>query len=89
MVERAFARHRLQLRCGLQIGSSEAVKRAALEGGAVGWISEVCVAEELRTGHLVALRIPRLSLERPLYLLRLRGRHLNRSALMFLERFER
>jgi DNA-binding transcriptional LysR family regulator len=88
IVERAFARRRLQPRCGLQISSSEAVKRAALEGGGVGWISEVCVVEELRTGRLVALRTPRLSLERPLYSLRLRGRHLNRSALMFLQGFD-
>jgi DNA-binding transcriptional LysR family regulator len=84
MVERAFASHRVQPRCSLQIGSSEAVKRAALEGVAVGWISEVCVAEELRTGRLVALQTPRLSLERPLYWLSLRGRHLNRSARIFL-----
>ncbi|MDB6089755.1 MAG: transcriptional regulator, LysR family [Gammaproteobacteria bacterium] len=88
IVERAFARHRLQPRRGLQISSSEAVKRAALEGGGVGWISEVCVAEELRTGRLVALRTPRLSLERPLYSLRLRGRHISRSALMFLQGFD-
>jgi DNA-binding transcriptional LysR family regulator len=88
IVERAFARYRLQPQCGLQISSSEALKRAALEGGAVGWISEVCVTDELRSGRLVALRTPRLSLERPLYSLRLRGRHLNRSAQMFLQGFE-
>ena len=88
IVERAFARHHLQPRCGLQISSSEAVKRAALESGGIGWISEVCVSEELRSGRLVALRTPGLSLKRPLYSLRLRGRHLNRSALMFLNGFD-
>jgi hypothetical protein len=31
---------------------------------------------------------PQLSLERPLYSLRLRGRHLNRGALAFLQSFE-
>jgi DNA-binding transcriptional LysR family regulator len=87
IVERAFARHRLTLRCGLQINSSEALKRAALEGGGVGWISELCVVEELRSGRLVALKTPRLSLERALYTLRLRGRHLNRSSLAFLQGF--
>jgi len=87
MVERAFARYRLQPRCALHISSLEAVKRAALENGGIGWISEVCVAEELRTGRLVALRTPRLSLERPLYSLRLRGRHLSRSALTFAQGF--
>jgi DNA-binding transcriptional LysR family regulator len=88
IVERAFARHHLQPRCGLQISSSEAVKRAALGSGGIGWISEVCVSEELRTGRLVELRTPSLSLKRPLYSLRLRGRHLNRSALMFLNGFD-
>jgi DNA-binding transcriptional LysR family regulator len=88
IVERAFARHRVALHCGLQINSSEALKRAAMEGGGVGWISELCVVEELRSGRLVALQTPRLSLERPLYTLRLRGRYLNRSALAFLQRFE-
>jgi LysR family transcriptional regulator, low CO2-responsive transcriptional regulator len=84
IVERAFARHRVALRCGLQISSSEALKRTAMEGGGGGWISELCVVEELRSGRLVALKTPRLSLERPLYTLRLRGRHLNRGALAFL-----
>ncbi|HTV97262.1 MAG TPA: LysR family transcriptional regulator [Steroidobacteraceae bacterium] len=85
IVERAFARRRLTLRCGLQIGNSAALKQAALEGGGIGWISELCVAEELRSGRLVELRPPHLSLERPLYSLRLRGRHLKHSALAFLQ----
>jgi DNA-binding transcriptional LysR family regulator len=88
IVERAFTRHRVALRCGLQINNSEALKRAVMGGGGVGWISELCVVEELHSGRLVALKTPRLSLERPLYSLRLRGRHLNRSAHAFLEGFE-
>jgi DNA-binding transcriptional LysR family regulator len=88
IVERAFARRRLALHCGLQINSAEALKRVAMEGGGVGWISELCVVEELRSGRLVALETPRLALERPLYTLKLRGRHLNRSALAFLQGFE-
>ena len=88
IVERAFARHRVALRCSLEIGSSEALKQTAMAGGGVGWISELCVVEELRSGRLVALKTPRLPLERPLYSLRLRGRHLNRSAVAFLQAFE-
>ena len=87
LVEHAFARHRMQLHCGLQINSSEALKRAAMAGGGVGWISELCVVEELLTGRLVALKTPQLALQRPLYSLRLRGRHLNRSALAFMQSF--
>jgi DNA-binding transcriptional LysR family regulator len=85
IVEQAFRQRGVQLNCTLQIGSSEGLKRAALEGGGVGWISEVCVAEELRSGRLVELKISRFSLERPLYSLKLRGRHLSRSALTFLQ----
>jgi DNA-binding transcriptional LysR family regulator len=88
IVERAFARHRLTLRCGVRINSAEALKRAAMEGGGVGWISELCVVEELRSGRLVELKTPHLALERPFYTLKLRGRHLNRSALAFLQGFE-
>jgi DNA-binding transcriptional LysR family regulator len=87
LVEHAFARHRMQLHCGLQINSSEALRRAAMAGGGIGWISELCVVEELLTGRLVALKTPQLALERPLYSLRLRGRHLNRSALAFMQSF--
>src|SRR5258708_17376203 len=88
IVERAFARHRVTLRCGLQISSSEALKQTAMDGGGVGWISQLCVVEEPRPGRLVALTTPRLSLERPPYSLQLRGRHLNRSAVTFLQSFE-
>jgi DNA-binding transcriptional LysR family regulator len=88
IVEHAFTMHRLELRCGLQISNTEALKRATTEGAGVGWISELCVVEELRSGGLIALKTPRLSLERPLYSLRLRGRHLNPSALAFMQSFE-
>jgi len=88
IVDRAFTRHRMALRCGLHMGSSEALKQAALEGGGIGWTSELCVVQELRSGRLVELKIPRLSLERPLYTLKLRGRHLKRSALAFLHSLE-
>jgi hypothetical protein len=46
---------------------------------------ELCVVEELRSGRLVELKTAGLALERPLYTLKLRGRHLSRSALAFLE----
>ncbi len=89
IVDRAFARHRLEPHCTLQISSAEALKRAALEGGGVSWISELCVTDELRSGRLVALKTSRLPLERPLYSLRLRGRNLNRSGLVFMQEFAR
>jgi hypothetical protein len=59
-----------------------------MEGGGGGWISELCVVEELRSGRLVELTTAGLAPERPLYILKMRGRHFGRSVLAFLEDFE-
>lgn len=85
VVDQAFARHGLGLASSLEIGNSEALKRVALEGGGVGWLSELCVVQELAAGSLVALDTGKLELERPLFALTLRGRHLAPSALLFLQ----
>lgn len=87
IVDSAFARHGLTLQHVLQISSSEALKQAALAGGAVGWLSELCVAQELRSGRLIEIPTPRLALSRPLYVLQLRGRQLSSSARAFMEAF--
>jgi LysR family transcriptional regulator, low CO2-responsive transcriptional regulator len=88
IVESAFAKHRLALQRVLQISSAEALKRVAMAGAGVGWVSELCVAEELRSARLVELATSRLLLTRPLYVLRLRGRQLSNSARAFMRRFE-
>ncbi len=85
IVDEAFARKGLALRRSLEIGNSEALKRAAMAGGGVGWISELCVEDELRSGRLVALPTPQLALARPLYWLRLNDRSPSRSAAAFLD----
>ena len=82
IVDQAFARRGLALDSILEIGNSEALKRVALEGGGVGWLSELCVVQELAAGSLVALDTGGLELERSLYALTLRGRHLAPSALL-------
>ncbi len=88
IVESAFAKHRLTLQRVLQISSAEALKRVAMAGAGVGWVSELCVGEELHSGRLVELAASRLSLTRPLYVLRLRGRQLSNSARAFMQSFE-
>lgn len=84
IVDQAFAHHGLTLGDSLEIGNSEALKRVALEGGGVGWLSELCVVQELAAGSLVALDTGALELQRSLFALTLRGRHLAPSALLFL-----
>jgi DNA-binding transcriptional LysR family regulator len=88
IVENAFAKHGLTLERVLQISSAEALKRAAMAGGGVGWVSELCVAEELSSGRLLELPAPRLMLTRPLYVLCLRGRQPSNSARAFMKAFD-
>jgi DNA-binding transcriptional LysR family regulator len=87
ILDSAFASHGLTLQHVLQISSSEALKQAALAGGGVGWLSELCVAQELRSGQLVEVSTSPLSLFRPLYVLQLRGRQLSSSARAFMGAF--
>lgn len=54
----------------MQLSNTEALKRAALQGGGIAWLPRCSVERELATGELVALRIPKLVIRRPLNLIR-------------------
>ncbi|HWY24320.1 MAG TPA: LysR substrate-binding domain-containing protein, partial [Nevskia sp.] len=84
IVEDAFNRKGLNMQCGLEIGNSEAVKRVAMAGWGVGWVSELCVEDEVRSGKLIALPTRDLDLERPLYWIGLRERAPSRSVSAFI-----
>lgn len=58
----------LQVR--LELGNSEAVKQAVKAGMALGCLSELAIATELKHGELVALPVKGLNLQRQLYLLK-------------------
>lgn len=53
----------------LELGDSEAVKRAVQTGVGLGCLSRLAVANELRHGELVALDVPALDLQRTLFAL--------------------
>jgi DNA-binding transcriptional LysR family regulator len=54
----------------MQLSNTEALKRAALQGGGIAWLPRCSIERELATGDLVALRIPKLVIRRPLNLIR-------------------
>lgn len=85
IVEQAFAQRGLQLQQLMEIGNSEAVKRAAIAGAGVAWLSELSVSDALQAGQLVVLNTPGLALRRTLHSLRLRDRALSPSTQAFVE----
>jgi DNA-binding transcriptional LysR family regulator len=69
LVERALADRGLTVNPVMSLGSTEAIKRAVIEGVGVAIVSRLAVEAELAAGRLVELPVRALTVERPLYLL--------------------
>jgi DNA-binding transcriptional LysR family regulator len=72
--ERALARLKLPARVVMALGSTEAIKRVVAEGVGLAIVSWLAVRTECDAGTLVALRVAELNIERPLHLVRRKGR---------------
>jgi DNA-binding transcriptional LysR family regulator len=72
------------LRTVAVLGSSEAVKRALLEGAGYAFVSSLSIGEELASGALSTVRIPGLNITRKLYAATRSGRELSPAATAFL-----
>jgi DNA-binding transcriptional LysR family regulator len=59
-----LARHGLQARASLELGSTTAIKSAAMAGTGPAVLSSLAVANELRSGELIAVPCPELKLQR-------------------------
>ena len=66
------------------LGSSEAVKRALLEGAGYAFVSSKSIAQELAEGQLVTVRIPGVSISRKFYAAYRSGRELSPAAAAFM-----
>jgi DNA-binding transcriptional LysR family regulator len=72
--ERALARLKLPVRVVMALGSTEAIKRVVAEGVGLAIVSRLAVAAECAAGTLAVLPVAGLRIERPLHLVRRRGR---------------
>jgi DNA-binding transcriptional LysR family regulator len=72
--ERALARLKLPVRVAMALGSTEAIKRVVAEGVGLAIVSRLSVRAECAAGTLTMLSVAGLQLERPLYLVRRKGR---------------
>ena len=72
--ERALARRDLPVRVAMALGGTEAIKRVVAEGVGLAIVSRLAVRAECAAGTLAVLPVAGLRLDRPLHLVRRRGR---------------
>jgi DNA-binding transcriptional LysR family regulator len=72
--ERALARLKLPVRVAMALGSTEAVKRVVAEGVGLAIVSRLSVRTECAASTVAVLPVAGLRIERPLYLVRRKGR---------------
>src|SRR5262249_35607607 len=72
--ERALARLKLPVRVVMALGSTEAIKRVVAEGVGLPIVSRLSVRAECVADTLAVLPVAGLRMERPLHLVRRRGR---------------
>jgi DNA-binding transcriptional LysR family regulator len=66
------------------LGSTEAIRRALLNGTGYAFVSSMSVSEELANGQLTTVKIPGLNITRKFYAARRDGRELSPAAVAFL-----
>jgi DNA-binding transcriptional LysR family regulator len=72
--ERALARLRVPVRAVMALGSTEAIKRVVAAGVGLAIVSRLAVDTECSAGTLSVLPVAGLRIERPLHLVRRKGR---------------
>jgi DNA-binding transcriptional LysR family regulator len=72
--ERALARLKLPVRVALALGSTEAIKRVVAEGVGLAIVSRLAVHAECAAGTLAVLQVAGLRIDRPLRVVRRKGR---------------
>jgi DNA-binding transcriptional LysR family regulator len=88
--DRALARAGVATAGRWELGSSEAIKRAAREGLGVAFLSRYAVAEEVRRGELESFRLRGVPpIERTLAVASLAGRELSPAERRFVETLQR
>jgi DNA-binding transcriptional LysR family regulator len=83
LVERAMEERGLRVEPVMSLGSTEAIKRAVMEGVGVAIVSRLAVEAEVRAGRLAEIRVADLSIQRPLYWITARGRTPSRAVDVF------
>jgi len=85
LVERALAERGLKVTPAMSLGSTEAIKRAVMEGVGVAIVSEMAVHLEIAAKKLIKLNVQNLRIERDIFLTLAREKHQSAAVGAFLE----
>jgi DNA-binding transcriptional LysR family regulator len=83
LVERAFAQFGLSIEPMMSLSNTEAIKRMLMAQSSIGFLSTLCVKEELQRGDLALIEIREFRIMRSLHMVWLKGRSLSSSAQAF------
>ncbi len=84
LVERVFRERGLSVSPVITLGSTEAVKRAVAAGLGVSIVSKMSIGLEIEAKKLAALKLTDIPLRRPIYVVRVWGRHESKAMTAFL-----
>jgi len=83
--ERAMAQAGLAVHVRMELGHTEAIKKAVEAGLGYGCLSRLAVERELALGYLAAVSMPEVDLKRELSMLLLSGKHVTATLGAFME----
>lgn len=69
----------------MEFSNTEALKQAVMHGGGIAWLPRISITQEIDKGTLRILPIKRLTIQRPLSVIRRANAHLSRTSEAFLE----
>ncbi|MEO3991071.1 DNA-binding transcriptional regulator YeiE [Pseudocitrobacter cyperus] len=84
IVDYLLLSHLPQFRLGMELGNSEAIKHAVRHGLGISCLSRRVIAEQLESGKLVEVPVPLPGLNRTLWRIHHRQKHLSNALMRFL-----
>ena len=83
-IQKLFAKHKVEVKVRLELGSNEAIKQAIAGGLGISVLSQHTIVSEGTTGEFAVLDVDHFPIERHWYVAHLAGKHLSVVAETFL-----
>lgn len=85
VIESALVQRNLSVQPSMSLGNTEAIKLSVASGRGVALLSRLSIRAEVEAGKLIVLPVPDLTIQRPFYRLKLRGKYESRAVREFLK----
>lgn len=84
IVEKEFSKNKINYNIFMELGNTEAIKKAVEAGLGISCISKRCIKNELEFGKLLYFKIDNLHIKRDLYLIHHRDKYISRLISTFI-----